>query len=69
MKQETRLSRRQALALLGGAAFVPFSLARADVFLTDEGPRVCEINCDTPSGEAEAVTLGAHARRSDPTLP
>ena len=32
-------------------------IARADVFLTAEGPRVCELNSDTPSGEPEAVTL------------
>jgi glutathionylspermidine synthase len=39
-------------------------LARADVFLTDAGPAVCELNCDTPSGEAEAVLLNAAAARS-----
>jgi glutathionylspermidine synthase len=33
-------------------------LARADVFLTDEGPAVCELNCDTPTGEPEATLLG-----------
>ncbi|MCU0657438.1 MAG: glutathionylspermidine synthase family protein [Polyangiaceae bacterium] len=33
-------------------------IARADVFLTDEGPAVCELNCDTPTGEPEAVLLG-----------
>jgi len=32
-------------------------IARADVFLTDDGPRVCELNSDTPSGEPEAVSL------------
>lgn len=32
-------------------------IARADVFLTADGPVVCEINSDTPSGQAEAVTL------------
>jgi glutathionylspermidine synthase len=32
-------------------------IARADVFLTADGPRVCELNSDTPSGEPEAVTL------------
>jgi glutathionylspermidine synthase len=32
-------------------------IARADVFLTASGPMVCELNCDTPSGEAEAVLL------------
>jgi len=36
-------------------------IARADVFMTASGPVVCEVNCDTPSGEAEAVTLGAVA--------
>jgi hypothetical protein len=37
-------------------------IARADVFLIDGpgGPRpvVCELNCDTPSGQPEAVILG-----------
>jgi hypothetical protein len=32
-------------------------IARADVFLTDAGPQVCELNSDTPSGEPEAVLL------------
>jgi glutathionylspermidine synthase len=32
-------------------------IARADVFWTADGPKVCELNSDTPSGEAEAVTL------------
>ncbi len=32
-------------------------IARADVFLTAGGPRVCELNSDTPSGEPEAVSL------------
>lgn len=32
-------------------------IARADVFLTSDGPVVCELNCDTPSGEPEAVLL------------
>jgi glutathionylspermidine synthase len=32
-------------------------IARADVFMTAKGPVVCEINSDTPSGEAEAVLL------------
>ncbi len=49
-------------------------LARADVFLRDGAPSgadatpragatpvVCEVNCDTPSGLAEAVCLGDHA--------
>jgi glutathionylspermidine synthase len=36
-------------------------IARADVFLTAHGPVVCELNCDTPSGEAEAVLLNRTA--------
>ena len=32
-------------------------IARADVFLTAGGPVLCELNSDTPSGQAEAVTL------------
>ena len=32
-------------------------IARADVFLTETGPVLCELNSDTPSGQAEAVTL------------
>jgi hypothetical protein len=39
-------------------------LARADVFLTAEGPKVCELNSDTPSGEAEAVLLNALTPRA-----
>lgn len=36
-------------------------IARADVFVTGEGLAFTEINCDTPTGEAEAVVLGALA--------
>lgn len=32
-------------------------IARADVFLTAHGPVLCELNADTPSGQAETVTL------------
>ena len=32
-------------------------IARADVFLTGAGPVLCELNSDTPSGQAEAITL------------
>ncbi len=34
-------------------------IARADVFFTATGAKVCELNSDTPSGEAEAVLLNA----------
>jgi hypothetical protein len=43
-------------------------IARADVFLTADGPKVCELNCDTPSGEAEAVLLAAAAHAESPSL-
>lgn len=33
-------------------------VARADVFVTKEGLQVCELNCDTPTGQAEAIVLG-----------
>ncbi len=43
-------------------------IARADVFWTPDGPKICELNCDTPSGEAEAVILGQlAAQRLGPT--
>jgi hypothetical protein len=41
-------------------------IARADVFDTDGGPQICELNCDTPSGEAEAVLLNAAVARRHP---
>lgn len=39
-------------------------IARADVFVTADGLAFTEINCDTPTGEAEAVVLGALARET-----
>ncbi|MCC6646876.1 MAG: glutathionylspermidine synthase family protein [Polyangiaceae bacterium] len=36
-------------------------VARVDAFFTAEGVAITEINCDTPTGEAEAVVLGARA--------
>lgn len=41
-------------------------IARADVFLTAEGPCIAELNCDTPTGEAEAVVLGRLQGDADP---
>jgi glutathionylspermidine synthase len=47
-------------------------IARADLFMTAEGPVIAELNCDTPTGEAEAVVLnrlaldGGHAGARDP---
>ena len=43
-------------------------IARADVFLTSEGPVITELNCDTPTGEAEAVVLNRLAREDHPEL-
>ncbi|MBL8753452.1 MAG: glutathionylspermidine synthase family protein [Planctomycetes bacterium] len=47
-------------------------IARADVFWTEAGAKVCELNSDTPSGEAEAVLLNANvpnpAGCSDPNI-
>jgi hypothetical protein len=39
-------------------------IARADVFATANGFAVCELNCDTPSGEPEAVLLNRAAARA-----
>jgi glutathionylspermidine synthase len=36
-------------------------MARADAFVTDEGVQVCELNCDTPTGQPEAVVSSALA--------
>ncbi len=48
-------------------------IARADVFVTDEGLQIAELNCDTPTGEPEAVVLNAlvaaeHPLAKDPNL-
>ncbi|MBK8938809.1 MAG: glutathionylspermidine synthase family protein [Polyangiaceae bacterium] len=43
-------------------------IARADIFFTSDGVAVAELNCDTPTGEAEAVVLGELARAANPTL-
>jgi len=37
-------------------------IARADLFFTEDGISIAELNCDTPTGEAEAVVLGRIAR-------
>ncbi|MBS2018480.1 MAG: glutathionylspermidine synthase family protein [Deltaproteobacteria bacterium] len=39
-------------------------IARADVFATSEGLQIAELNCDTPTGEAEAIVLGPLAARA-----
>ncbi|MFO0615773.1 MAG: glutathionylspermidine synthase family protein [Polyangiaceae bacterium] len=42
--------------------------ARADVFRIGSGYAITELNCDTPTGEAEAVVLGALAKEAHPEL-
>jgi len=44
-------------------------IGRADVFVTDEGLQIAELNCDTPTGEAEAIILGPLAARAGTTDP
>ena len=39
-------------------------IARADVFATADGYQIAELNCDTPTGEAEAVVLGPLVARA-----
>jgi len=41
-------------------------IARADLFMTAEGPVLAELNCDTPTGEAEAVVQSQLAALDHP---
>jgi glutathionylspermidine synthase len=43
-------------------------IARVDLFVTDDGLAITEVNCDTPTGEAEAVVLGELAKQKEPKL-
>lgn len=49
-----------------GSAPLWHGIARADAFFTDEGIAVAELNCDTPTGEAEAVVLSEIAAADAP---
>lgn len=40
--------------------------ARVDVFETDQGLKITELNSDTPTGHAEAAVLGAVAKEAHP---
>lgn len=53
-------------AMWASSAPVWHGIARADVFLTDRGVQIAELNCDTPTGEAEAVVLSAIAAEARP---
>lgn len=43
-------------------------IARVDLFRTDDGLAMAELNCDTPTGEAEAVVLGKLSKKHDASL-
>lgn len=55
-------------ALWMSSAPVWHGIARADVFRTRDGLQIAELNCDTPTGEPEAVVLGALAKSDHPDL-
>lgn len=55
-------------AMLQASQGLWHGLARADVFFTDEGLQVTELNSDTPTGEPEAIVLGYLGREDHPTL-
>src|SRR5262249_10809499 len=44
-------------------------IARADAFFTADGVQICEVNSDTPSGEAEAGLLNRPPRARGPGRP
>lgn len=50
------------LAMLQHSGGLWHGLARADVFVTRDGLQVTELNSDTPTGEPEAIVLGALAK-------
>lgn len=43
-------------------------IARVDLFRTEDGLAMAELNCDTPTGEAEAVVLGKLSKKHDASL-
>ena len=43
-------------------------IARADLFFTEDGLQAAELNCDTPTGEAESIVLSQLAHRKFPHL-
>ncbi len=53
--------------MLHASAPLWHGLARADVFVTDDGSlQVTELNSDTPTGEPEAIVLGALGKEDHP---
>ncbi len=55
-------------AMFRASAPLWHGIARADVFLTTDGVAVAELNCDTPTGEAEAFVLAGIAKAAHPEL-
>ena len=56
-------------AMLQASGPLWHGLARADVFVTDDGGlQVTELNSDTPTGEPEAIVLGMLGKQDHPTL-
>lgn len=51
----------QKLAFLASAPFW-HGYARADVFDTEDGPKICELNSDTPTGHAETTCMAGLVR-------
>lgn len=43
-------------------------IARADLFFTEDGLQAAELNCDTPTGEAEAIVLSQLAKKRFPSM-
>ncbi|MDP2341617.1 MAG: glutathionylspermidine synthase family protein [Deltaproteobacteria bacterium] len=56
-------------AMLQASGALWHGLARADVFVTDDGSlQVTELNSDTPTGEPEAIVLGVLGQQDHPEL-
>ncbi len=62
-----RLSPVQA-AMFQASAPLWHVMARADVFFTADGPKITELNSDTPTGQPEAVVTSALAAMEHPDL-
>ncbi len=57
-----------AAMLLQASGGVWHGIARADVFVTAQGLQITELNSDTPTGEPEAIVLGALATQDDSSV-
>ena len=57
-----------AAMLLQASGGLWHGIARADVFVTRDGLQITELNSDTPTGEPEAIVLGALATQDDSSV-